>query len=128
MGATQVKIAAGGSVTGKYDPLDSLAFTNDELKAAVEAAFNDGTYVMAHIYKADGIRRALDAGVMSIEHGQLIDEPTMILLKNKHAWLSTQAFVREDALSSWPEDMKKKYFIVCDGTDNMFKLVKEVVA
>ena len=125
LGAAQIKLAAGGSITGKFDPLDTLAFTNDELRAAVEAADNYGTYVMAHIYTSEGVRRALNAGVRSIEHGQLLDEPTMALLAEKGAWLSTQAFVADQLPAGLDAANKAKYEQVAQGTDRMFRLAKK---
>merc|ERR1712192_103682 len=70
-GASQIKISAGGGVASQYDPLESLQFTLDEMRAAVDAAADWGTYVCAHVYTAPGIRRCIEAGVKSIEHGQL---------------------------------------------------------
>ncbi|HJS86966.1 MAG TPA: amidohydrolase family protein [Acetobacteraceae bacterium] len=91
-GASQVKIAVGGGVISDFDPIDSLQFTPDEIRAAVQAASDWHTYVAAHVYSSAGIRRALDAGVMSIEHGHLADEATIRLIGEKGAWLSTQPF------------------------------------
>lgn len=91
-GASQIKLAAGGGVISNYDPIDSLQFTPEELKAAVQVANDWGTYVAVHVYTAAGIRRALDAGVLSIEHGHLADEATVKLIAEKGAWLSMQPF------------------------------------
>jgi imidazolonepropionase-like amidohydrolase len=60
------------------------------MRAAVQAASDWGTYVAAHVYTAAGIRRALDTGVRSIEHGHLADEATVRLMADKGAWWSTQ--------------------------------------
>jgi len=91
-GASQIKLGAGGGVISDFDPIDSLQFTPEEMRAAVQAASDWGTYVAAHIYTVAGIRRALDAGVLSIEHGHLADEETVRLIAEKGAWLSTQPF------------------------------------
>jgi imidazolonepropionase-like amidohydrolase len=61
-GATQIKVLAGGGVSSPYDPLDVNQFTFDELKAAVEAASDWGTYVTVHVYNSFGIQRAIAAG------------------------------------------------------------------
>jgi imidazolonepropionase-like amidohydrolase len=95
-GASQIKIAAGGGIVSDFDPIDSAQFTMAELSAAVEAAQAWGTYVMAHAYSANSIRRCVEAGVACIEHGHLMDEPTMALLGEKGVWLSTQAFTAGD--------------------------------
>jgi imidazolonepropionase-like amidohydrolase len=62
-GASQIKIMAGGGVASPYDPLDATQYTEREMRAAVEAAEDWGTYVCAHVYTPGGIRRAVAAGV-----------------------------------------------------------------
>lgn len=91
-GASQIKLAASGGVISDFDPIDSIQFTPDELRAAVQAASDWGTYVAVHVYSSAAIRRALDAGVKSIEHGHLADEATIKLIGERGAWLSTQPF------------------------------------
>jgi imidazolonepropionase-like amidohydrolase len=73
-GADQIKLMVSGGVASQADPLESLQFRVDEIEAAVEQAANWGSYVMAHAYSADAIRRAVECGVRTIEHGNLIDE------------------------------------------------------
>lgn len=91
-GASQIKLAVGAGAISDFDPIDSLQFTPEEIRAAVEAARDWGTYVATHVYTSAGIRRALDAGVKSIEHAHLADEVTIQLVGEKGAWLSTQPF------------------------------------
>jgi imidazolonepropionase-like amidohydrolase len=105
-GATQVKIMAGGGVTSDFDPIDTLQFTPEELRAIVQAANDWGTYACAHVYTAAGIRRCLDAGVLSIEHGHLVDDATAAHMAAKGAWLSTQPFENGDNVLT-PEQMEK---------------------
>lgn len=82
-----------------YDPLDTVQFTDPELRAAaVHAATDYGTYVATHMYNVTGIRRAIDAGVKSIEHGHLADEETIALMAEKGIWLSMQPFALGDHL------------------------------
>ena len=73
-GATQIKVMAGGGAASAYDPLDVTQYTLDEMKAAVEAASDWNTYVTVHAYTPRAVRRAVEAGVLCIEHGQLLDE------------------------------------------------------
>jgi imidazolonepropionase-like amidohydrolase len=73
-GADQIKLMVSGGVASQSDPLESLQFRVDEIEAAVEQAANWGTYVMAHAYSADAITRAVECGVRTIEHGNLVDE------------------------------------------------------
>jgi len=63
LGATQIKLTAGGGVASPHSPLDVTTFTEPELRAAVEAAENWGTYVTVHAYTPASIKRAIDAGV-----------------------------------------------------------------
>jgi imidazolonepropionase-like amidohydrolase len=73
-GADQIKLMVSGGVASQADPLESLQFRVDEIEAAVEQAASWGSYVMAHAYSADAIRRAVECGVRTIEHGNLIDD------------------------------------------------------
>ncbi|HEX7719480.1 MAG TPA: amidohydrolase family protein, partial [Woeseiaceae bacterium] len=89
-GASQLKLMAGGGTSSDYDPLDVTQYTLDELKAAVEAAEDWGTYVTVHAYHERSVRRAIEAGVRCIEHGQLLDEATLQLMADRGTWLSLQ--------------------------------------
>ena len=75
-GATQIKIMASGGVASPYDPVWNLQYSEDEVRAIVEEARGWHTYVMAHAYTPEAIRRSIDFGVRSIEHGNLIDRAT----------------------------------------------------
>ena len=63
-----------------YDPVDVTQYTLDEMKAAVEAAEDWGTYVTVHAYTPRAVQRAIEAGVKCIEHGQLLNERTLELV------------------------------------------------
>jgi imidazolonepropionase-like amidohydrolase len=75
-GATQIKIMASGGVASPYDPIWNLQYSDDEMRAIVGEARSWHTYVLAHAYTPEAIRRAVDNGVRSIEHANLIDAPT----------------------------------------------------
>ena len=94
-GASQIKLMAGGGTSSAYDPVDVTQYTLDEMRAAVEAAEDWGTYVTVHAYTPRAIRRAIEAGVKSIEHGQLLDEPTLKLIAKRKIWLSTQMLMAD---------------------------------
>ena len=87
-GADHVKIMMSGGVASPYDPLDSLQFSMDEARAAVEEAKAFGRYVCAHAYTPEAITRAAEAGVRAIEHGNLIDEPAARLMAEKGMFLT----------------------------------------
>lgn len=89
-GAVLIKLTAGGGVSSPFSPLDVTTFTEPELRAAVEIAENWGTYVAAHAFTSDAIRKAIAAGVKCIEHGFLMDEATARLIAENDIWLSLQ--------------------------------------
>ncbi|MEX3949831.1 amidohydrolase family protein [Paraburkholderia sp. EG287B] len=86
-GADHIKIAVSGGVASPIAPFDSLQYTVEEIRAAVQAATDWGTYVCAHAYSAASIRRALECGVRSIEHGNMIDEASAQLGAQQGAFL-----------------------------------------
>lgn len=81
---------AGGGTSSEYDPVDVTQYTFEEMQVAVEAAEDWGTYVTVHAYTPRAIRKAIEAGVKCIEHGQMLDEETLKLIKEKDVWLSLQ--------------------------------------
>ena len=89
-GASQIKLTAGGGVSSPFSPNDVMTFTEAELRAAVEAAENWGTYVVAHAFTPVAIQRSIAAGVKCIEHGFLMDDATARLIAEKGIWLSLQ--------------------------------------
>jgi imidazolonepropionase-like amidohydrolase len=86
-GCDHVKIMMSGGVASPYDPLDSIQFSKGEVSAAVEEAKAFGRYVCAHAYTPEAITRAAHAGVRTIEHGNLIDEPAAKLMAEKDMFL-----------------------------------------
>lgn len=126
LGATQIKLTAGGGVASPHSPLDASTFTEAELRAAVEAAENWGTYVTVHAYTSASIQRAIAAGVKCIEHGHLMDQRTAELMAEKGIWLSTQAFPDELADAFPPGSLERfKARVVFAGTDKTFELAKK---
>lgn len=125
LGASQVKLMAGGGVSSLYDQLEDVQYFEKELHAAVMAAEDAGTYVMVHVYVPEAIRRAIKAGVKSIEHGQLIDEPTMKLIAEKGVWLSMQPFIGEGSNHYSTPAQQAKHELVVEGTENAYELAKK---
>ena len=125
-GASQVKLMAGGGVSSPFGPLDTTQYTEAELHAAVEAAEDWGTYVAAHAYTPRSIKRAIDAGVLCIEHGHLLDEATAKLMAEKGIWLSIQPFLDdEDANPVHSPMMRARQLEVIAGTDRAYALAKK---
>ncbi|WP_430332805.1 amidohydrolase family protein [Rhodococcus sp. ACT016] len=123
-GASQIKLMVGGGAASTYDPLYTVQFTDGELRAAVDAATDYGTYVATHVYNVTGIRRAIDAGVKSIEHGHLSDEPTVALMAERDVWLSMQPFAEED--HHYPDpDRAEKNRQICSGVDRIYGWAKK---
>ncbi|AFM19801.1 amidohydrolase, imidazolonepropionase [Mycolicibacterium chubuense NBB4] len=120
LGASQIKLMVGGGAASLYDPLYTVQFLEPELRAAVQAAEDSGTYVATHVYNVTGIRRAVEAGVKSIEHGHLADEATIALLAERGVWLSTQPFVEHDH-SFLNADSAAKNREICAGTDQLYR-------
>lgn len=128
LGASQIKLAAGGGVSSSFDPLDSVQYFDTELRAAVQAASDWGTYVAVHAYTPTAIRRSVEAGVRSIEHGQLIDEPTMKLIAERGVYLSTQAYLfgAENPVGSQRNALQQaKALLVAQGLDRSMQLAKK---
>jgi imidazolonepropionase-like amidohydrolase len=122
-GASQIKINAGGGASSTYDPLDVAQYLPEEMDAAVQAAADWGTYVMAHVYTPRGIQRCLAAGVRCIEHGQLTDETSVMMMADAGAVWSMQPFVAEtrmDGGASVPEGAKVR--TLWTGTDTAYAL------
>ncbi|MGL4243434.1 MAG: amidohydrolase family protein [Beijerinckiaceae bacterium] len=122
-GASQIKVMAGGGAATLYDPLDVAQYTLDELKAAVDAAADWNTYVTVHAYTVRSVRRAVEAGVKCIEHGQLLDEATIRMLGQRGIWLSLQ--VLDPAPPTAPEAVRLKKQQVVDGTDKAYIWAKK---
>lgn len=118
-GASQIKLMVGGGAASMYDPLYTVQFTAGELRAAVDAATDYGTYVATHVYNVTGIRRAIEAGVTSIEHGHLADEDTLALMAERGVWLSMQPFAEDDHHFPDP-DRAAKNREICGGVERVY--------
>lgn len=118
-GANQIKIMAGGGISSPTDPLEGTQFSVDELRAAVEEAEAANLYALAHAYSPRAVTRAVQAGVRSIEHGNLIDEATARVMKSHGAFLvptlSTYAALADEGTRlGWSPAMLDKLQMVKD--------------
>lgn len=125
-GASQIKLTAGGGVSSPFSPIDVVTFTEDELRAAVEAARNWGTYVTVHAFTNEAIRQAIDAGVPCIEHGFLMDDATARLIAEKGIWLSLQP-LPDELRTGFPEGsvQRAKADEVFPGVVKTYELVRK---
>ena len=124
-GADAIKIMVSGGVASPYDPLDSRQFSLPEIAAAVEEATAFKRYVLAHAYTPEAITRAVGQGVRTIEHGNLIDEPTAELLAAKKGYLVANliAYVaikeRAALFGMSPEKLEKNELVLKGGFESL---------
>ncbi len=125
-GASQVKFMAGGGVASFYDGIDVTEGSTPEIRAAVTAAENWGTYVTVHAYTARAVTMAIEAGVKCIEHGQLVDEGTVQLMAEKQLWWCLQPFLNDDdAVPMATASSRAKQLLMSAGTDTAYGLAKK---
>jgi imidazolonepropionase-like amidohydrolase len=125
LGASQIKLTAGGGVASPHSPLDASTFNEDELRAAVQAAENWNTYVTVHAYMPAAIQRSIAAGVKVIEHGHLMDDATAEMMAAKGIWLSFQPFLEDEGASPVPPDSRSRQLQVFAGTEKTMALAKK---
>ncbi|EJG1815786.1 amidohydrolase family protein [Vibrio parahaemolyticus] len=130
-GAAFIKVMPGGGVSTEYDPLEVISHTEDEMRAAVEIAEDQKTYVAAHAYRDDAVNRAIDAGVKVIEHGFLISEKTIKRMAKEGIILSLQgymagvAFANPEVVPWYTPEQIRKAKQVHEGTLQMVKWARE---
>ncbi len=126
-GATQIKIMGGGGVMSEFDPIHSLQPSPAEIRAAVQAAGDWGTYVLAHAYTSEAVRRLVENGVKCIEHGLLIDDATAKLVADNDVVISTQLVVYRTLqdLPGMSERNLRKLDAVLQGQENLIRLIKK---
>jgi imidazolonepropionase-like amidohydrolase len=112
-GADFIKILATGAVLTRGTKPGVSEYTEDQIRAAVEQAAEYGTFVAAHAHGAEGIKRAVRAGVRSIEHGSLIDDEGIALMKQHGTWLVADIYNGDytDSVGrqqQWPTDILRK--------------------
>jgi len=127
LGASQIKLMAGGGVASSHDPIDVAQYTEPEFRAAVAAAENWGTYVTVHAYTPRAIRTAIAGGVRCIEHGHLADEATARLMGEEGIWWSLQPFLDDEDAIPLPEGSpsRAKQLQVIRGTDDAYGLARK---
>lgn len=129
-GGHHIKIMASGGVASPTDRIDSLQFSSKEIEAIVEEAANANLYVLAHAYTAVAINRALELGVRSIEHGNLLDKRSLELFLEKQAFLVptlvTYYALKEDGLKyGLPRDSYDKIDTVLENGKTAIKMAHE---
>lgn len=129
-GADFIKIMANGGCASPTDPIHFLGFSVSELEAIVEEARMAGTYVSAHVYTDEAIRRCVEAGVHSLEHCNLIEAETAKLAASKGA-VAVPTLVTYDKLVSdgpklgFPPDSVAKVDVVRSAGMNSLAVMKK---
>lgn len=119
-GAHQIKLMLNGGIASPTDRIDNLQFSEEEIRAAVEEAEMAGLYCMAHTYTAKAVNRAVQLGVRSLEHCNLIDEYSIELLLRHHAYMvptlaTYEALAREGVAAGLPAELLSKLGRVRDA-------------
>jgi len=125
LGASQIKLVAGGGVSSPRTTLDMLTFSAPEMRAGVETAAERNTYAAVHAFPPAAIRRAVEAGAPCIEHGHLMDEETAKLMADKGVWLSTQPFVGEDDQEPLTGEARINFLKLLAGTVALYPLARK---
>jgi imidazolonepropionase-like amidohydrolase len=112
-GADFIKVIATGAVFTRGTKPGVSEFTEEQIRAAVEQASEYGTFVAAHAHGAEGIKRAVRAGVRSIEHGSFLDDEGIALMKERGTWLVADIYNGDYSDSvgreqKWPADILRK--------------------
>jgi len=125
-GASQIKLTVSGGVSSPYVPIDTFQLSVAEIRAAVEAAANWGTYVTVHAYTPEAIRNAIEAGAKVIDHGQLADEAAVKLMAEKGTWWSLQPFVGDENANQHADSERQASAAeIHAGTDRAYELARK---
>jgi imidazolonepropionase-like amidohydrolase len=125
-GATQIKIMAGGGVASLKDPLESVGYSEAEIRAVVETAKDYDTIVLAHAYNDESVKRCIRAGVKDIVHGHLLSEEVVKMMAKNGVWLGSLS--KPYGLMEIPwftEENRRKGRLVLDGYNNVMKWAKK---
>ena len=126
-GASFIKIMSTGGISSQFDPLHQIAYTPEEIQAAVAVAESYGTYVTVHGIAPEGTMNAINNGVHMVEHGAGLDEKTIKLMKKKGVWLVPSLFVllgleEEDAKQILDPLSYNKWLNTKDGLADSLRL------
>jgi imidazolonepropionase-like amidohydrolase len=124
-GADFIKILATGAILSKGTPPGAQQYSEEEIHVAVEEAARWGRFVAAHAHGTDGIKAAIRAGVRTIDHGSMMDDEAVALMKAHHTYfvptLYTSEAIKETA--SVPESEKERSKAMTERKDRSFQLV-----
>jgi imidazolonepropionase-like amidohydrolase len=123
-GADFIKILATGAVLSKGIQPGAQQYSEEELRAAVEEAARWGRQVAAHAHGGDGIKAAIRAGVRTIDHGSMLDEEAIALLRSQHAYYVPTLYTSESISgnANVPESEKERSRAIKAAKDRGFQL------
>ena len=124
-GASHIKVVGSGGVSTPRSPLDSVTYTEAEIRAAVNVCADWNTIVTVHAYEPKAIQRAISAGAKCIEHAHLMDDATAAMMAERGVWWSTQPFLTEEDQLPQTGEAREKMMTVFGGTDTAYKLAKK---
>jgi imidazolonepropionase-like amidohydrolase len=124
-GADFIKILGTGAVLSKGAPPGSQQYTEEEMHVAVEEAARWGRHVAAHVHGTDGIKAAIRAGVHTVDHGSMMDEEAVGLLRSHHAYFVPTLYTSEAIAvdPNVPASEKARSLEVAELKDRSFQLV-----
>ena len=125
-GADFIKLIATGAVLAAGTEPGQSEYTEAQIRAAVEEAAKHGTFVAAHAHGAEGIKRAVRAGVRSIEHGSLMDDESIALMKQYGTWLDADIYNGDyidtvGRADGWSEEILRKNLETTDAQRQGFR-------
>jgi imidazolonepropionase-like amidohydrolase len=124
-GADFIKILGTGAVLSKGAPPGGQQYSEEEMHVAVEEAARWGKHVAAHVHGTDGIKAAIRAGVHTIDHGSMMDEEAVNLLRSHHAYFVPTLYTSESISGSGtvPESEKVRSQQIKQLKDRSFEMV-----
>lgn len=129
-GASHIKIMGSGGVMSPNDPLDRCQYSEAEIRAIVDECARHGSYVCAHCHPREAIRRCVEYGVRSIEHGTLIDAETAAFVAEKGAYVVPTmavifALLKDGTEMGMPEESRRKLLMVRDHALKGLEIMKK---
>src|SRR5919197_5480173 len=124
-GADFIKILGTGAVLSKGVPPGAQSYTEDEMRVAVEEAARWGKHVAAHLHGTEGIKAGIRAGVRTVDHGSIMDDEAVALLKTHHAYFVPTLYTSESISgnANVPESEKARSREIKSLKDRSFRMV-----
>jgi len=124
-GADFIKILGTGAVLSRGAPPGSQQYTEEEMHVAVEEAARWGRHVAAHLHGTDGIKAGIRAGVRTVDHGSMMDDEAVELLRTHHAYFVPTLYTSESISgnANVPESEKARSKQIKELKDKSFQMV-----